>query len=209
MFFKDHFQTKLDDKSGYDHVLMADDTRPWMGFQWRGWWFVNNTLPFGWKMSPYIYQSLGMVATHQLRNRRIPCSQYIDDRHLGKRREPATDSTLLSSTLPVPSSFPRDSQSISVAIFILTALEYFLNLSKSVIVPVIFLGLSSDSTRTAFLLPREKIDEFAILREHVLLQSAVTIVTSQKLIGTCISFSLVVPAAKLFTRKMSIALARG
>jgi len=32
---KDHFQTKLDDKSGYDHVLMDDDSRLLMGFQWE------------------------------------------------------------------------------------------------------------------------------------------------------------------------------
>jgi hypothetical protein len=31
-----HFQAKLDDKSGYDHVLMANDSRLWMGFQWGG-----------------------------------------------------------------------------------------------------------------------------------------------------------------------------
>ena len=33
---KDHFQTKLDDKSGYDHVLMDDESRLLMGFQWGG-----------------------------------------------------------------------------------------------------------------------------------------------------------------------------
>ena len=60
---KDHFQTKLDDKLGYDHVFMDDESRLLMGFQWGGWWFVNHVLPFGWKISPYIYQSLGMVAT--------------------------------------------------------------------------------------------------------------------------------------------------
>ncbi|KAK3753769.1 hypothetical protein QZH41_003888 [Actinostola sp. cb2023] len=57
---KNHFQSKLDDKSGYDHVLMDEESRILMGFQWGGWWFVNNVLPFGWKISPYIYQSLGM-----------------------------------------------------------------------------------------------------------------------------------------------------
>ena len=208
---KDHFQAKLDDKSGYDHVLMADDSRPWMGFQWGGWWFVNNTLPFGWKMSPYIYQSLGMVATHQLRTRRIPCSQYIDDRHLGQRRQCPTHSILLATNPLVTSSPEYASQSVSIAIYLLTTMGYFLNLSKSIIVPdqhLVFLGLLSDSTRTAFLLPREKIDKFATLREHILARSSVTIVTVQKLIGKCISFSLVVPAAKLFTREMSIAISK-
>lgn len=52
---KEHFQSKLDDKSGYDHVLMDEESKSLMGFQWGGWWFVSNVLPFGWKMSPYIY----------------------------------------------------------------------------------------------------------------------------------------------------------
>ena len=88
---KNHFQTKLDDKLGYDHVLMDDDSRLLMGFQWRGWWFVNHVLPFGWKISPYIYQSLGMVATQEIRNQDVLCCHYIDDRHLGQRRRQSLD----------------------------------------------------------------------------------------------------------------------
>lgn len=71
-FEKDHFQTKFDDKSGYDHVLTDDDSRLLMGFKWEGWWFVDNVLPFGWKISPYVYQSLGMVATQEIRNQGVP-----------------------------------------------------------------------------------------------------------------------------------------
>ena len=44
------------------------------------------------------------------------------------------------------------------------------------------------------------------MRERILSQRSVTIVCLQKLVGKCVSFSLVVPAAKLFTREMCIAL---
>ena len=64
---QDHYQTKLDDKSAYAHVGLHLNTRQWLEFQWSG-WFVNNVLPFGWKISPYVYQTLGMVATKVLRN---------------------------------------------------------------------------------------------------------------------------------------------
>jgi hypothetical protein len=134
----DHYQTKLDDKSGYDHVLITDDSRPWMGFQWGGWWFVNNVLPFGWKISPYIYQTLGMVATQELRNQYIPCAQYIDDRHLGQRRLPIQIASRDEADLVVPhdpSNFLQASQAISIAVCVLTSLGYFLNLSKSILVP--------------------------------------------------------------------------
>ena len=93
---KDHYQSKLD-KSGYDHVLMCKDSHHLMGFQWGGWWFVNNVIPFGWKISPYVYQALGMVATQH-----ILCSQYIDNRILGNVRylsminEPANSSKKIS-----------------------------------------------------------------------------------------------------------------
>ena len=102
---KDHFQTKLDDKSGYDRVLMDDESQLLMGFQWGGggWWFVNHVLPFGWNISPYIYQSLGMVATQEIRSQGVPCCQYIDDHHLGQRRPRSLEQT--DTQIPGPSSF--------------------------------------------------------------------------------------------------------
>ena len=51
---KASFQTVLDDKSGYDHILLTESSRPFFGIQWGGWFFTYNTLPFGWKVSPFI-----------------------------------------------------------------------------------------------------------------------------------------------------------
>jgi hypothetical protein len=45
------FLTKLDDKSGYDNVLMSENSKSLLGFQWAGHYFQYNTLPFGWKNS--------------------------------------------------------------------------------------------------------------------------------------------------------------
>ena len=206
---KDHFQTKLDDKSGYDHVLMDDESRLLMGFQWGGWWFVNHVLPFGWKISPYIYQSLGMVATQEIRSQGVPCCQYIDDRHLGQRRPRSLDQT--DTQIHRPSSFELAAAANYVAVCILTSLGYFLNLAKSVFVPVqhlVYLGLCCDSTLIAFSLPSDKIRQFAELREQILSEQSVSLVCLQKIIGKCISFSLVVPAAKLFTREMNLAVSK-
>ena len=57
---RDTYQTVLDDKSGYDHFLSTEDSREFFGIQWGGWYFVYNTLPFGWKISPYVYHSTGL-----------------------------------------------------------------------------------------------------------------------------------------------------
>ena len=45
-------QTILDDKSEYDHLLLSEESRTYFGIQWGGWYFLYNTLPLGWKISP-------------------------------------------------------------------------------------------------------------------------------------------------------------
>ena len=53
---KDHFQTKLDDKSGYDHVLKDDESRLLMGFQWGDGGSLTIYSPLAGK-SPHIFTS--------------------------------------------------------------------------------------------------------------------------------------------------------
>ena len=78
------YQTILDDKSGYDHLFLTEQSRVFFGIQWGGWIFLYNTLPFGWKISPSIYHSTSLMASNFFRSIGIPCSLYIDDRHNGK-----------------------------------------------------------------------------------------------------------------------------
>lgn len=85
---KDSYQTVLDDKSGYDHILLEEESRTYFGIQWGGWYFTYNTLPFSWKISPYIYHNVGLVASNFFRSIGIPCLLYIDDRHNGSCRYP-------------------------------------------------------------------------------------------------------------------------
>ena len=81
---QDTYQTILDDKSGYDHLFLREQSRVFFGIQWGGWIFLYNTLPFGWKISPSIYHSTGLMASNFFRSIGIPCSLYIDDRHIGQ-----------------------------------------------------------------------------------------------------------------------------
>lgn len=57
--FQSHFQTTLDDKSGYDHIKLSPDSFTFVGLEWKGWYFCYMTLPFGWKASTYVYHSVG------------------------------------------------------------------------------------------------------------------------------------------------------
>ena len=81
---KGAYQTVLDDKSGYDHILLDELSRTFFGIQWKGWYFVSNTITFGWKLSTWSYHSLGLVALHFFRSIGIPCSLSSDDRHIGE-----------------------------------------------------------------------------------------------------------------------------
>ena len=78
------YMTKCDDKSGYDHVSLLPSSQTCVGFQWNRFWFVCTALPFGWKISPYIYHTIGPVASGYLRAHGIPCSLYTDDRLNGE-----------------------------------------------------------------------------------------------------------------------------
>ena len=50
-----HFQTTIDDKSGYDHVPLHPHSRTFFGLEWKGFYFGYATLPFGWKASAHIH----------------------------------------------------------------------------------------------------------------------------------------------------------
>ena len=79
---KDAYQTLCDDKSGHDNILLAPSSRTYFDFEWNWWFFTGNTIPFGWKLSAFVYHSTGLLVSHYFRSIGIPCSLYIvDDRH--------------------------------------------------------------------------------------------------------------------------------
>ena len=192
-----HYQTVCDDKSGYDHICLSPSSRTFFGLSWRGCYFMYNTLPFGWKASDYVYHTTGLLATSYIRTLGVPCSQYIDDRHAGQlvvRKKP---------NLPEWSNFELAEAAAFIVVSVLTSLGYTLALSKSSLVPsqcVRFLGYLSDSRLLAFILPEDKKLKFKALRECILSQETVDLKTLQRFAGKTTSFSIVVPAARLYTR---------
>ena len=196
---KYHFQTTMDDKSGYDHVEISEESRKYFGLQWQGWYFVYNTIPFGWKGSAYVYHSIGMAATSYIRSLGVPCSQYIDDRHVGQLSPPPESRASAEDW----SDLEFANAAIFIAAFVLISLGYFIGLSKSSLIParvVKFLGFLVDSQLCAFLLPEDKKIKFATLREHILANREVSVKTLQRLAGKISSFCIAVPAALLYAR---------
>ena len=140
-----------------------------------------------------------MGATSYIRSLGVPCSQYIDDRHVGQlttcRKSPK--STTAWSDFELAEAF--------FAAAVLISLGYFIGLAKSSLLPkriVKFLGFLVDSQRFAFILPEDKKHKFAALRESILDKKSSSVKTLQRLPGKITSFCIAVPAAQIYCREI-------
>lgn len=203
MVEKEGYMTSCDEKSGYDHVYLSPDSRTFFGFQWGQFYYVYNTIPFGWKASPYIYQTIGAFVSGYVRSLGVPSLQYIDDRLNGQLCTKENDA---GST-----DFRQAERAIYVLCQVMTRLGYTLALAKSQLVPVQvirFLGMLIDSLRLAFIVPEDKRAKFHKLLQEVLSRDLVSINTIQRIQGKCVSFLLAVPAAKMYMRQMAAAISK-
>lgn len=203
---KASYQTVLDDKSGYDHLFLTDESTFFFGIQWGGWFFTYNTLPFGWNCSPYVYHNTGLVATNYFRSIGVPCSLYIDDRHNGQLQVQLNEGAYACFATEDERRFAAAQSAIFLVSYHLIRLGYFLGLEKSILVPqlvVPYLGFLSDSVAQMFHMLPDKKARFLQLVRKILDGSTVTVQTLQCLVGKCTSFALAVPAARLFTRDMN------
>jgi len=181
----------LDDKSGYDHLLLAEESRTCFGIQWGGWYFLYNTLPFGWNISPFVYHTTALVATDFFRSLGIPCLLYIDDRHNGQLQVDLNCGPYSQLQTLGERNLAAANLAIFLVCYYLVQLGYFLGLSKSILCPaqvVPYLGFLLNSARQA--------SDFEVFNRC-------------QPVGKCVSFSLAVPGALLFTREMNLAISKG
>ena len=73
----------MDDTQGYKHLSLTPESYQYCGFEFAGHWFCDTTLPFGWKLSAYVYTTVGEVLSEWVRSRGIYTALWIDDRFLG------------------------------------------------------------------------------------------------------------------------------
>jgi len=167
------------------------ESRTYFGIQWGGWFFQYNTLPFGWKISPFVYQSTGLVATNVFRSLGFPCLLYIDDRHNGQLQVDLNRGPYSQLQTMDERNLAAANSAIFLVCYFLIQLGYFLGLSKSILCPAQvfpYLGFLSDSTRLAFRLIPAKKEKFLILVQQVLGCSTVSVKTLQRLVGKCLVF---------------------
>lgn len=72
-----------------------------------------------------------------------------------------------------------------------------------------YLSFCADSSKEVFHLIPEKQRKFIQLIHDILQARYASVKTLQRLVGKCVSFSLAVPAARLFTRDMNTAISKG
>ena len=144
-----HFQSTMGDKSGYDHVKLSPNSRTYFGLEWCGWYFVYNKIPFGGKASAYLYHTIGMAVTSHVQSLGIPCSHYIDDRHVGQL---APCHRLSKQAIEWSNLEYADAADFIYACILITR-GYFIGLSKSSLAPrqvLTFLGFIVDFTLCVF-----------------------------------------------------------
>ncbi|MES9881504.1 MAG: reverse transcriptase domain-containing protein [Sedimenticola sp.] len=196
-----------DDKSGYSHIQLTDDSRTYFGFQFGGWLFSYNVLPFGWKASAYIYQTTGMQVTSYLRSYGMLTTQYIDDRMAVSSDVNACTTGCNNDVRSLYSFSPQ--KLVYVILEILSRLGYTLALKKCQLQPstrVRFLGFIIDSIRKAYILPADKKDAFITLRDSILSVPYIDVRTLQRFAGKCVSMTLAIPAAQLYSREVNSAI---
>lgn len=158
------------------------------------------TLPFGWKASPFVYQSIGICVTSYLRGLGVMNTLYIDDRFAVSKG---------SSELGGGDNVDEGRRLAYIMQELLTRLGYTLSLKKCSLVPSTckkFLGFLVDSVRQAFVLPEDKKMKFIELREFILSLDQVDLKTLQRFSGKCISMTLAIPGCKLFCREVNAAI---
>ena len=109
-------------------------------------------------------------------------------------------------------NFAAANSAILLVAYYLVQLGYFLGLSKSIFITsniVPYLNVQSNLSAQAFSLIAHKKQKFIKLLREILSRFTISVKTLQRFVGQCISFSLAVPAAQLFTSEMNTAISRG
>jgi len=142
---RDSFLVKIDLKDAYLTVPVAEDFQSLLAFQDNQGEFLQfQTLPFGLSTAPYTFTKLTKPAIRFLRQVGIQIIVYLDD------------------MLLVAQSEGQLCQDLSTTLWLLTALGFIVNLTKSVLTPakqLEFLGFLIDTQSMTIVLPPAKVTD--------------------------------------------------
>lgn len=181
-----------DDKSGFYHCLLSENSLQYMAFRWRDKLYYYRVLPFGMKLSPWVYQRFSEAPVLFLRRKGIRSHVYIDD--------------ALISPAPGAGLAARMDRDMFIFADLRSRLGWFLSREKSTFQgqPVLqHLGIVLDFLKQEWRVPDDKIRRFkARIRRVLEAQPAPLVSELQHVAGNIAFFAVAVPSAMLFARSL-------
>ena len=190
-------QVKLDDKSVFHDIPLAPESWEYFGLCWRGGYYVWTVLCFEWCACPYIYHSLSDAVVQHLRSQDIPTSAWLDDFWMTNSR------ALRGLILTGQKTAAREAVALALTIFYRCG--YFMAFPKCSLEPttdLVFLGVDCDSAQRKFYVPEDKLRKLEVILRDAIDSRSISFSQLEKIAGKCMSMSVAVPPASLYTHHM-------
>ena len=197
------FMGSLDDRSGFHNLGLQPASWPLFGIHYDGVDHVCTTLPFGWNESPYCYHSLSEAKAAFLRSKGIPVLAYIDDAWYAN----FVDTFGASDDI----QWKAAAEALHIGVLVSFLCGYFLSDKKCDLRPSQqqrYLGIICDSQSASFRVPQDKLDKLHTLITEALTTGFLTSRTLERIAGKCVSMSVAIRPASLWTHYMFAALKR-
>jgi len=179
---------KIDLKDAYLTIPVASKFHPLLAFQnTQGDHFWFKVMPFGLCTAPYVFTKLTRPIVQFLRNLGINIIIYLDDMLISAQSQ---DDLLCN---------------LATILWLLTALGFVVNVSKSVLIPttqIDFLGFSINTNTMTIALPPTKVAEILKETSHLLQQPSVSTMALMRLLGKLVATKPAVPTAPLHYRAL-------
>jgi len=176
---------KIDVASGYHAIKIHPTFQPYLGFQWKGQFFMFTVLPFGIKPAPWVYTRIMKDVIRCWRVKNTPLMQYIDDTWWAANSKQVwfEQAVLILSTL------------IQVG--------FWIGWKKCVLLPVILVeqvGFVIDSEHMVFSLPPRRVNFLCQLISEVVDSPSCSVQMLRSLVGSLISCERAVWGARIQLR---------
>jgi hypothetical protein len=195
---KGDYLITIDHKSGYHHVPLTENSWTFVGFRWRGQYYVFMVLPFGWAPACFIYNALSTTLAAYLRTLGLHVIVYLDDFGIVLKCE-----------------WPEKVKGLYTALVLMIKFlaGYYVSRTKSNLswnTTAQLLGFGIDTVRQLFFVPEKKLEVIFALITEVLdtTNGRFPLQKFQSLCGKVQALSLAVPPVSLFLREAYDLLAR-
>lgn len=188
------FLMTFDLKAAYYNFQIHPDDVTYFGFEWDGFYYVYNVMPFGWSVSPCCLQSFTEAIMFFLLSFDIPGLVYLDDFAIAQMFSMMHGGELWAAR-----------RAGFVLCVVLNAVGLFVSIKKSSPKPEVskvFLGFRVDCWKRTFAIEEGKAEKFvALVDECFLLNSRFLWKSLERFVGKCVHFSEVILGGMFFTRR--------